>query len=135
VSDIEGKLSYLATEVDGTVHHRQLASIHCPACGYAHTMGIGPHARGPVWSFNGDSHKPVFGPSLLTQRYMWHPPVTPENLAQWREAPWPQEQRSYVCHSFIGCNGAQPGQIIFLGDCTHALAGQVVDLPDFPRGA
>ena len=35
-----------------------------------------------------------------------------------------------VCHSFVGCNGALPGQIIFLSDCTHDLAGQVVDLAD-----
>ena len=24
-----------------------------------------------------------------------------------------------------------PGQIIFLGDCTHSLAGQIVDIPPF----
>ena len=31
-----------------------------------------------------------------------------------------------VCHSFI-----RDGRIQFLGDCTHHLAGQTVDLPDF----
>lgn len=30
-----------------------------------------------------------------------------------------------VCHSFV-----TNGRIQFLGDCTHALAGQTVDLPE-----
>lgn len=32
-----------------------------------------------------------------------------------------------VCHSFI-----RDGQIQFLSDCTHALAGQTVPLPAWP---
>ena len=36
-----------------------------------------------------------------------------------------------VCHSFVGCNGAQPGEIIFLPDSTHHLAGQVRPLPEW----
>ena len=67
-----------------------------------------PHqAAKDHWTFNGDFENPVFGPSVLQTRG--------------------NEKR---CHSFVGCNGAQPGQIIFLGDCTHALAGQTVDLPE-----
>lgn len=31
-----------------------------------------------------------------------------------------------VCHSFITA-----GRIMFLDDCTHALAGKTVDLPDW----
>lgn len=31
-----------------------------------------------------------------------------------------------VCHSFVTA-----GRIQFLDDCTHGLAGQTVDLPDF----
>jgi hypothetical protein len=69
----------------------------------------------PHWSFNGDFDKPVFGPSINSY--------------------WGGEYGvpKHICHSFIGINGAQPGQIIFLGDCTHALVGQVVDLPDVPE--
>jgi len=33
-----------------------------------------------------------------------------------------------ICHSFI-----RDGKIQFLGDCTHALAGQTVDLPELPE--
>lgn len=68
----------------------------------------------PHWSFNGDFDKPVFGPSVLQTT-----PGYPEDGI----APT-------CCHSFVGCNGAAPGQIIFLGDCTHALKGQTVDLPE-----
>lgn len=32
----------------------------------------------------------------------------------------------YTCHSFV-----TDGRIQFLGDCTHSLAGQTVDLPDW----
>lgn len=32
------------------------------------------------------------------------------------------------CHSFV-----VDGRMQFLGDCTHALAGQMVDIPDWPR--
>ena len=34
-----------------------------------------------------------------------------------------------VCHSFV-----TGGRIQFLSDCTHALAGQTVDLTDWPIG-
>lgn len=68
------------------------------------------------WSFNGDFNRPVFGPSLNT---WWGGGVTEIPL--------------HRCHSFVGCNGAEPGQIAFLGDCTHALANQTVELPDLPE--
>ncbi|SOY56882.1 hypothetical protein [Cupriavidus taiwanensis] len=70
-----------------------------------------PHsASKPHWSFNGDFDKPVFGPSVLST--------------------YPRPEGQYTCHSFVGCNGAAPGQITFLGDSTHALAGQTVELPE-----
>ena len=33
-----------------------------------------------------------------------------------------------VCHTFV-----TDGRIQYLGDCTHALAGQTVDMIDWPR--
>lgn len=111
--------------------------IECPGCGHAHVLPVGDagdNLKRDRWTFNGDLERPVFSPSLLCRSELWTPPVTPENLAEWNRAPWEQKKVPYVCHSFIGCNGAQPGQIIFLGDCTHALAGQTVDLPDLQPG-
>jgi hypothetical protein len=107
--------------------------FRCPGCRFVPGPMIGPGA-GPRWTFNGDYDKPGFSPSLLVKWDQHEPPVTPENIDEWHRAPWPQTKVHKVCHSFIGCNGAQPGQIVFLGDCTHALAGKVVDIPPFSWG-
>ncbi|WP_250507685.1 hypothetical protein [Caballeronia sp. GAFFF3] len=76
-----------------------------------------PHNAGkPHWSFNGDLDRPIFGPSVLSRWDEWQGEGVPA--------------KPHVCHSFVGCNGAVPGQIVFLGDCTHSLANQTVDLPE-----
>ncbi|WP_227242404.1 hypothetical protein [Paraburkholderia caribensis] len=83
---------------------------------------VSPHiAWKDRWSFNGDFERPVFGPSLNT----WWGGETykRDNGEKWIVP-------LHRCHSFIGCNGAQPGQIVFLSDCTHALANQVRELPE-----
>lgn len=101
----------------------------CEGCNSAH----GIRTKGPTaWGWNGDAERPVFTPSVLTQQNTWEPPVTRENIEQWRAAPWPQHQVQKRCHTFVGCNGAQPGEVIFLSDCTHALAGQVRPFPALP---
>lgn len=97
----------------------------------AHTVWVGD-GPGPRWGWNGDAERPVFTPSVLVEHDRWEPPVTPENFERWMAAPWQRAKVQHRCHSFVGCNGAQPGQIVFLGDCTHPLAGQTVDLPDWP---
>jgi len=112
--------------------------ILCPGCLYsngtpmAHVIPVtwlppgeteySPHISWKDrWTFNGDFDRPVFGPSLNT---WWGGETYRMQDGSERTIPL------HRCHSFIGCNGAQPGQIIFLGDCTHALNGQTVDLPD-----
>lgn len=83
--------------------------ILCPGCGFPHGLRIqGPE---PNWKFNGDSHRPTFTPSLLCRR----------TFGAARE-----EQ---VCHSFI-----TDGQIRFLSDCTHELAGKTVPLEAYSAG-
>lgn len=83
---------------------------HCPGCGFPHQI----HTKGPVaWSWNGDREKPVLSPSVRVQCDL--------------------STGAHVCHSFVGCSGAAPGEIIFLSDSTHALAGQIVPLPEWPR--
>ena len=82
----------------------------CQGCGGTHSVRTsGPP---PVWAWNGDRDRPVLSPSVL---------VTIK-----------RQDSTHVCHTFIGCNGAQPGEVIFLPDCTHAHAGQVLPLPDLP---
>lgn len=83
----------------------------CPGCDGAHAIWIG-EGSGPRWSWNGDAERPTFSPSLLV-RYNGADADTPGGIPS-------------VCHSFV-----TDGRIQFLGDCTHALVGQTVDIPDF----
>jgi len=99
----------------------------CPGCGMPHQVGVGA-GDGPRWGYNGDPDRPTFAPSVLVTSHELRPPVTPDNLAEFGRNPWPQEKVQIVCHSFVTA-----GQIQFLGDCTHALAGQTVDLPAWPE--
>lgn len=100
----------------------------CPGCEMAHS----PHqvkVVGPgSWGWNGDVDKPTFTPSVLVTYSMGHPPVTPANFEQYKAAPWEQTKVKHTCHSFV-----TDGRIQFLTDCTHALAGQTVDLPVWPQ--
>jgi hypothetical protein len=94
----------------------------CPGCEICH--GI-KHVDG-AWTWNGDANKPTFSPSILVHWYR----ISPEGMAMIaRKEPPPAGTNRYpgseeVCHSFV-----KDGQIQFLGDCTHKLAGQTVPLP------
>lgn len=75
--------------------------------------------------FDGNMESPTFSPSLLIQIDRWTPPVTSENIEEWRLNPWDQKPVKHICHTFI-----RAGKIQFLADCTHRLAGQTVDMVD-----
>lgn len=93
----------------------------CPGCDGAHAVYTALPGR-PCWGFNGNVERPTFTPSLLVTWDHWVPPATPEN-----PNPGPQTKVHDVCHSFI-----TDGRIQFLGDCTHKLAGQTVEIPPWP---
>jgi hypothetical protein len=99
----------------------------CQGCEQMHHVRIGS-GEGVRWGYNGNPDKPTFTPSVLYQQDMWVPPVTLENIEQWRAAPWEQHQEHWVCHTFI-----TDGMVQFLGDCTHGLAGQTLPLPELPE--
>jgi hypothetical protein len=80
-------------------------------------VGDGP---GPRWAYNGKPNKPTFYPSVLVT---WNEPGGNPDDFDDRSKDVPK-----VCHSFV-----TDGRIQFLTDCTHALAGQTVDLPKFPH--
>ena len=94
-------------------HDPELADMYkffCPACKECHWVSVGPRSVWPSnvrWTFNGDLEKPTINPSLL---------VT-----------YKRPNGDRVCHSFI-----RDGKIQYLGDCTHELKGQTVEIPDFP---
>lgn len=107
------------------------ATFWCPGCSLPHSINIGAQAT-PSWGFNGDIEKPTFTPSVL---------VTSGHYASGHKSGsdcWctyyeqhPEEEKDGfecgICHSFV-----TDGQIQFLSDCSHALAGQTVAVPDYP---
>lgn len=77
----------------------------CPGCAQYDEPGSTLHAThvfNSTWSYNGDGNKPTVSPSILVTNH--------------------DEKR---CHSFI-----REGRIEFLSDCSHAMAGQTVELPE-----
>ena len=76
-------------------------NFHCPACDKEHSMTCA------TWKFNGNNDKPSFTPSYLLR---WIKTVGDEVIA--------------VCHLYV-----KDGNIEYLGDCTHHMAGQTVPLP------
>ena len=85
--------------------------IFCPGCECAHGMNKG-------WSFNGDYDRPTFKPSILVRGQHG---TRPDGTGSEDDGTLVKT----VCHSFV-----TDGRIQFLGDCTHDLKGQTVDLPD-----
>ena len=80
----------------------------CPGCRMAHMIQFG-EGDGPRWTWNQNAERPTFQPSILVRRN------------------YGEDQHPQVCHSFV-----TDGRIQFLGDCTHALAGQTVPIPEWP---
>jgi hypothetical protein len=110
-------------------------SFWCQGCREAHTVWVG-EGPGPRWSWNGDVERPVFGPSVLVTGH-WYTAKGAADEQAWQAAGCPQPRPKFEtadtrCHTFVGCNGAQPGEIIFLGDCTHELAGQARPMAEMP---
>lgn len=108
-------------------------AFHCPGCGNSHVL---PTAAGesPRWDWNGDLERPTLTPSILRRaghysqyhqadRGCWctH---NAEKIARGEE---PSGFSCVICHSFV-----TDGRIQYLSDCTHALAGQTIDLPPYP---
>lgn len=85
------------------------------------------HAINPKgWTWNGDSERPTFSPSVLVKGFELSA-ASRERIAAGLppESEGHYEGRDTVCHSFV-----QEGRIQYLSDCTHPLAGQTVDLED-----
>lgn len=62
----------------------------------------------PVWRFNGDLESPTVSPSILIRA--GH-----------------AGGKKTTCHLFL-----RSGQVQYLNDCDHPLAGETIQLPPFP---
>lgn len=77
----------------------------CPGCECGHQV---PVNRGPrAWQWNGKLDAATLQPSILVNRGSMNPTQP-------------------ICHSYV-----TEGKIQFLADCTHKLAGQTVEAPDW----
>lgn len=83
---------------------------NCPGCEESHAVPVhGFYVNEPErgWRWNGSLDSPTLTPSVLVNVGRSNP-------------------TAHLCHVYI-----TDGQIMFLGDCTHKLAGQTVDIPDW----
>jgi hypothetical protein len=90
--------------------------FRCPGCNERHQVRTGV-GLGPRWEYNGNPEAPTFTPSILVT---WN---EPSDKAE--EFDDPAKDIHHRCHSYV-----TDGRIQFLGDTTHALAGQTVEIPD-----
>lgn len=96
----------------------------CPGCKEAHGVTS-------AWSFNGNYDNPTLSPSILIASghychlYEAGNPCWCTYNKEHLDNPAPF--KCDVCHSFL-----RDGRIEFLSDCTHELAGKIVDLEVFP---
>lgn len=86
-------------------------TFFCPGCREMHAIRVGGACG---WSYSGDAENPTFAPSIRVSGVI----VDDDGMFV----------ADKVCHSFV-----RNGRIEFLGDCTHALSGQTVDLHDLPK--
>jgi hypothetical protein len=100
------------------VIHPGRVGFRCPGCKETHVIPVEP-GGGSCWTFNGDYDRPTFSPSILVR---WFEPS--DDPAEFDDT---AEDKQLVCHSFV-----RDGQIEFLTDCTHALAGKTVPLGPVP---
>lgn len=82
-----------------TILKNNVLGFWCKGCNRYHLVNIDKNNDGPYWEFNGNYDRPTFNPSILV--------TTPKER----------------CHSFV-----RDGQIQYLNDCDHKLAGQTVKL-------
>jgi hypothetical protein len=99
--------------------------IQCPACGNGHRLSESG------WKFNDDLDEPTFSPSLLVRSTdLPAPDPVTDDFARGEDGEYLVDDqgrllgaKDRICHSFI-----RDGWIEFLGDSTHELAGQTVEL-------
>jgi hypothetical protein len=103
--------------------------IYCPACKSSHAFLVNSNIPGQNWSLDGNMERPTFSPSMLVRGTMYPSGSQWPNEDEHKRLMSGEDMRSqmkpYVCHSFV-----RDGKIQYLNDCTHALKGQTIDLPE-----
>lgn len=106
-------------------------AFYCPGCKTTHQVLV-EEDNPRSWGWNKDVDKPTFTPSILTRsgHYSYDRPVESCYCTYNKKHPTAQlPYTCYRCHSYV-----TDGKIQFLSDCSHELANQTVDIPNFPNG-
>ncbi len=97
----------------------------CPGCGSKHVVRV---KGASPWAWNGSADKPTFAPSIRTTSGHFSPGFSGSCWCTFN-AEHPDDPTSFKCfscHSYV-----TDGKIAFLADCSHALAGKTVEIPDW----
>lgn len=78
-----------------------------------HMVAVNSLNKTPQWTWDGNLELPTLSPSILTHTH-----------------PYENGMPMGRCHSYL-----KAGVFEFLSDCTHALSGQFVPIPDLPTWA
>ena len=92
----------------------------CNGCDTHHryTTKLAKGESGPVWQFSGTIERPTLTPSLLC-RWPDHRQCMPPDPCRKPDCPG----KPNVCHLYV-----TDGEVRYLSDCTHALAGKTVPI-------
>ena len=100
-----------------------LVAFWCPGCCEYHQVRV-EYGRGRVWGFNGNYDRPSFSPSILVRTGHYVPGMTRYECSCRSGV----KDECRICHSYV-----TDGQIQFLDDCTHHLAGRTIPLLAAPE--
>jgi len=109
-----GQVNKILRRIQGGYAH------YCPGCEEMHRLPDG-------WSFDGNLNSPSFTPSFR------HEGVQRVIVSGLWTGEWKRDANGntipYICHYVLTA-----GVLNFCGDCTHALVGKSVPIPDLPEG-
>ncbi|HLH94977.1 MAG TPA: hypothetical protein VKW08_07655 [Xanthobacteraceae bacterium] len=101
----------------------------CPACNEMHPLPDG-------WTFNGDVNAPTFSPSFKHEGAQIEKDASGNWTGRWLTETGEaktvfastDKPKRYCCHYIVAA-----GRVAYCGDCTHAMAGRTIAMPDLPR--
>ena len=106
----------------------------CPGRGEPHVIPVGG-GDGPRWGCNGNAAAPTFTPWILVRGVRFGGSedqrrriIDSDDVPADRERMLADRRITPLCHSLV-----TDGRVQYWADCTHALAGQRVDLPPLLR--
>lgn len=110
-------------------------SFFCPGCLDVHMVSI-PHEKYPgkqTWGFQFNDNKVTLTPSVKVTNGHYCDRFKPGDncwCTFYKEPEHMNDVHKFkcgICHSFVVSDVIQ-----FLSDCTHSLANQQIQLPDYP---